>query len=107
MKGCVNNILKVLKEADSKTRKSILKSVDKEVIRIICECALNILRGNVPLDSEEKKELEKFKIIVRKLIKRGESWKKKKQYLQTGHGLNLIPILLSPILSGVIQSFIQ
>jgi len=107
MKECVNIILKLLEEGDSKTRKKVLKLADKEIIRVICECALNILNGNVPLDPEKKQTLGKFKSVMRKLAQRGENWKRKKRYLQTGRGLNLIPLLLSPILSGVINSLIQ
>ena len=41
--------LKFLSVCDHKTCKQLIGKADKELINCICECALNILKGSVPL----------------------------------------------------------
>lgn len=90
--------------ATPKERKALLKVCDKSRIRSVCECAYNVLRGNVPLSKKSKGQLNKHKAALRRLVKRGEGWAKKRKYLlQKGGGL-LIPLLLSTVLQAALSS---
>lgn len=79
-------------------RRAVLKVADSKLVRVICECALNLLHGGVPLTSEEKKHLAKHKKILRKLACNKGTWNgKKKLLVQKGSGF--LPLLLGPLLS--------
>ena len=62
--------LHVLKSADPKLRKAIVANCNKETLKGICECALNVLRGNIPLTACGKRKLQKHKSSLRKLADR-------------------------------------
>lgn len=84
-------------------RTAVLKVLDTRRIRSVCECAYNLLRGNVPLPTEKKRQLFKYKSALRKLVRKGESWAKKRKYLvQVGGGV-FLPLLLSTVLQALIN----
>ncbi|KAF4529188.1 hypothetical protein B566_EDAN017653 [Ephemera danica] len=72
-------ILRRLSKSKPKVRKEILKHADKELVRCICECAHNTIYNNVPVTEPQLKRLSRHKRMLRRLAKKGESWKKKKQ----------------------------
>ena len=78
-------------------RHVLLQKASKELIILICECALNILLGNVPLDVECKKNLKKYAFILRKLAdSKIKSLKIKKNLIikyQT-----CLPLILEPVI---------
>jgi hypothetical protein len=87
-----------------KERRALLKACDNGRIRSICECAYNVLRGNVPLTPKTKRQLRKHKAALRRLVKRGECWTKKRKYLvQRGGGI-LIPLLLNAVLPAILRA---
>jgi len=94
--------LQFLSVCDSNTCKDVIKGANRELVNTICECALNVLKGNVPLTPTQKKHLAKYKGTLRKLVLKG-STRKKKHILQTGRGL--LPFLLGPVL-GVLSSLL-
>lgn len=97
-------LLRALIHATPKERKLLLKVCDKSRIHSVCECAYNVLRGNVPLSKKSKFQLSKHKTALRRLVKRGEGWAKKRKYLiQKGGGI-LIPLLLSTVLQAALRS---
>lgn len=90
--------LSVLCKCKSKQRCTLLKTADKQLIQTICDCAENVLSGNVPLDSKSKKKLFKHKRLLRQL--RGKkSWLAKRSKLVQSGGF--LPALLSPLLGIV------
>ena len=88
--------LKLLKEASPKMRKKILKDCKKNLLCCICECALNVLKGNVPLKKSQKSKLRRFKERLRKLVSKKTRVKIKKRIVQSG---GFIGALLTPVLS--------
>lgn len=108
MSQCVSNnadLLRALANMSPSRRKQFLKSADKELIQTICECALNTLKGNVPLKNCQKKTLSRFKLTLRNLIRRDCGWKKKRKLLQQKGG-GLIPALLAPIIGSVLSNLV-
>lgn len=101
----VNNaaLLKALLKLKPQQRLAILKSADKELVRCLCECALNVIKGKVPVNSGHKKKLSPYKQLLRKLVLKKGSWKNKKKILLQKGG-NFIPLILGPILSTVLSA---
>ena len=98
-------ILRKLSKSKPKVRKEFLKHADKELVRCICECAHNTIYNNVPVTKPQLKRLSRHKRMLRRLAKKGESWKKKKQAIVRQKGGFLLP-LLAPILGTFLSSIV-
>lgn len=94
------DILRVLQTASPKLRKAILKESGKSVVYAICELCDNLLAGNVPVTTEQKHNLKKYKNVLRTLSQRGDGWKTKKRIL-TRNGGSFLPLLISVIASAL------
>ena len=86
--------------------KKIIRAADKDLVKTLCECSLNVLKGNVSISSRQKKRLSHHKKGLRELTQPKVSLKKKKVILQRGGFVGallagLLPALLTPILSRV------
>jgi len=88
--------LRLLHDASPKIRKSLIGGCHPHVLSCICECAVNILKGHVPLTGAQKKKLRRHKRSLRLLSSKKVASKRKKRLLQTG---GFIDALLTPILS--------
>ncbi len=90
-------LLKVISTASPKLRKAILQNLPTDTIRCICDCAHNVLRGNVKLSPKQKKALLKHKKALRDLAsKRGSLANKKRVLVQKG---GLVSAVLGPLLA--------
>lgn len=98
------NFLRALYLLDGKQRLLLLRRASPNLIKCICECALNILIGNVPLKTQEKKRLRKYVDVLRKLADKKKR-NKKRVILQTG-GSTFLPTLLLPIVTTVLSNLI-
>jgi len=86
----------------SKFKKDLLRQCPNSVIKTVCECALNLLRGNIPLTEKDKKQLKPFKRSLRKLSnKKVPLYKKRRLLVQRGEGFLgfLLPAAISVISS--------
>lgn len=100
MKNIAENVdfLKVLCCCNKKLFKNIINGSNQKLILCLCECVLNCLNGNIDLNETEKHQLKKYKKVLRELIKKKISLKKRKQLLlQKGSGF--LPIILPTVLS--------
>jgi len=88
--------LKLLKEASPGMRKKIMKNCKKTLMCCLCECALNVLKGNVPLKKAQKSKLSRFKQKLRKLSSKKTRQNIKRRIVQSG---GFIGALLTPVLS--------
>lgn len=93
-------LLIALHKLKPKYQKALLKSCDEEEINCICECIHNVLKGKVPLEEKEKKRLNKYKSILRKLVRKGANKVRKHIIIQKGGAF--LPIILGSILSGLL-----
>ncbi len=75
----------------SNTKKLIIEG-DDNLIRVLNDCVLNTLNGNINLSKKEKKRLRKFKIYLRRILKQKTTKDKKKILVQEGHGF--LPLIL-------------
>lgn len=103
-------LLQWLSSAKPKSRASVLKSVDNDVIETICEVCLNVLKGNVPLSAAHKRRLSKHKHIYRKLVSPRVSLKQKRVLVQKGGFaplfMGMLPMAL-PIVSKLLQGVVK
>ena len=94
-------ILRALSNLPKKEREILLRYIDLKLTRCICECAYNVLKGNVPLDDKQKTHLKKHATVLRKLARTGDKITHKKKIIQKGGG-NFLPSLLITILTTVL-----
>jgi hypothetical protein len=98
-------ILRTIIKARPDLRKALLKLADEGLIKAICECADNTLKGHVKLNPRQKKNLSRHKHILRRLAKPGETWKKKKRIIVQSGGF-MLP-LIAPVLGTFLASLIS
>lgn len=97
-------ILRALQHLNKEQREAVLRKADSGIVRCICECALNVLCGNVPLKKSQKKKLRRHVPILRRLAAKKGCWKSKKRFVVQSGGF--LPLLLAPILGTVLSSLI-
>ena len=85
-------------EVDKKYQKLIIKNADKKLIQSICECVLNILKGNLPIKESDKQKLKKFRKPLHKLVQKSGLKNKRKILIQQD---GLLPILIPSIIGGL------
>ena len=89
-------LLRLLQKLKPSAVKAVLKEASPDLIKALCECTLNVLKGNVKLNSAQRKKLSRHKNNLRTLTAKKTSMKTRKQILQTG---GFIGALLNPVLS--------
>lgn len=87
-------------------RFALLKQVDLRLVKLICECAYNILRGTVPLTTQQKSHLKRHVGQLRRLTRKGEKIEKKRQIIQRGGG-GFLPALLVPIVTTLLGEILR
>lgn len=97
-------ILQALLHFNKEQREAFLRKADPRIIRCICECALNVLHGNVPLKPDQRKKLRRHASVLRRLAARKGCWKSKKRFVVQSGGF--LPLLLAPILGTVLSNLI-
>ncbi len=92
--------LEMLMKSNPRHRKGLLSGAPPQIIHLLGECALNILRGTITLTQKEKSELRKHKTKLRKIANPNVSNQTKKKVMQKGGAL--VPLMLKPVLKAVI-----
>ena len=92
---------------DGKTRKALLKHIDKDAVKCICECILNILHGSVEIAGTKKKLLNRYRHLLRELAtpKRASGWHRRKKILLQSGG-SFLPLLLSPLIEVLVSKLL-
>ena len=94
-------LLKALAGSKPNLRRVILEGAGSSLIKCLCECAINVLKGNVPLNKRQFRKLRCHKHGLGALTKR-RSNASKRRILQSGGFLGTLP---RPIL-GVLDSIL-
>ena len=92
--------LHVLVNGNTKQREGILRGANKELVYCLCECALNVLQGNVKLDHTEKNKLRKHKQRLRILSDKKVALGRKRKLLLKQKG-GWVTALIAPVLSSL------
>ncbi len=91
--------LHVLATGSKKQRQGVIDGAGKDLITCVCECALNVLNGNVSLTAAERTKLRRHRRELRELTNRRTSLQKKKKALTQKGGF--LGALLTPVLSAL------
>ena len=92
--------LHVLVNGTAKQLEGILRGANKKLIYCLCECALNVLQGNVKLHNSEKDKLRKHKQPLRVLADKRVALGRKRELLLNQKG-GWVTALIVPILSSL------
>ena len=92
-------LLQVLAEGHPHVCKAILRGADNDLIKCLSECALNVLKGNIVLNREEKTNLIKYRQKIRKIANKKIALKNKHKIVQTG---GFAAALLAPLIKPII-----
>ncbi len=90
--------LKLLHGAKPAYQKVLLQKATPEVIKLLSDCALNILKGSILLTQQEKAKLQPHTKKIKTLANKRTSIKTKKKILQQG---GFLPAFLIPILAAI------
>jgi len=97
--------LRLLQKSSSKVRNKLTKKhCSPDFIKCICECAKNVLVGNVTLSPEHKRRLKRYKHSLRKLALKKTSIKSKKRIIQSGGFLGALLGPIVKVLGGLFGS---
>ncbi len=96
--------LEMLSKSNPKYRKSLLSGAPPEIMKLLSECALNILRGTITLTKEEKTNLRKHRTGLRQMATNKVSNKQKKKIVQKG---GMIKAMLKPILKATLPMIVD
>lgn len=92
--------LELLNICPKKFRKHFLKKIPTSCVKALCECVHNLIIGNLPIKSQQKKCLQKHKTTLRKIAsKKGSLFSKKKLIVQKGDGF--LSILLPAAITAI------
>ena len=112
-------ILSAICHANEHQRVAILKSSYHNIMRCIFEFALNILKGNIPVNNNQVSKLKKCKDSIRKLvsikykkenkkIKENKiNWSKKKKVILQEGVCSFLPLLLTPLIEIILSKVIK
>lgn len=91
------------KSKQNKRRKMLLEAASSEEIRAIAECALNLLKNRIGLNSGQKRKLKRHKETLRYVAHKGTNIKKKRRAMQQKGGFltSLLPLAISAVSSLV------
>lgn len=96
----VYNVLPRLKQlirGSPGQRRDILHTASDELIQALCEIALNILRGNIPLTGKQIAKLKKQKALIKLLARKSVRISKKRRVIIQKGGAFLLPLLSAAI----------
>ena len=89
--------LQVFQSFSHKCKILFLQSCPKEFIRFLCECIINLLKGN--LQSIKRHHVAKIQSEVRLLSLKRTTWKQRRDILASERGLQLIKVITPPVIN--------
>ena len=89
---------------DPQVVQSILRKGDKQLIKAICNAALNVTHGEVALSRSRKRQFARARPVFEALTRTDIPLEKKHKAIQTGRGFPLLFALIPPLLSAVLSS---
>lgn len=89
----------IQKTKSPKKCKQLIEWADKEHIAALCECLLNVLIGNIKISPGIRKEMGKYKTLLRQVISKSISTKARKKLLKSKYRLlqKLLPYTLKAL----------
>lgn len=91
--------LKTVSSLKPKLRRQLLANCSDEFIHCLCECAHNLSKGTVPVDSTQFKKIDRHRNKIRALLDKDSNKEKRRSFLIQKGGF--LPLLLAPILAAL------
>lgn len=85
-------LLELLYKSTPSMRRVIVGKASSDFINALCEIALNVLSGNIPLTDKQYKQLKKRKAVIRLVADKKVRLLKKKKSINQSGGF-LLPLL--------------
>ena len=98
-------VLVALYHFNKEQRKAVLQEADAKFVRRICECALNVLIGNVPLTKGHKCRLRKHAKVLRKLASSVITLQRRKNIIVQRGGF--LPALLASLIGTLFANLMN
>ena len=89
--------LQVFQLLSRKCKSHFLQSCPKEFIRFLCECIVNLLKGN--LQTIRRHHVVKFPDEVWLLSLKRTTWKQRRNVLSSEKGFQLIAVITPPVIN--------
>ena len=89
--------LQVFQSLSRKCKSHFLQSCPKEFIRVLCECIVNLLKGN--LQAIKRHHVIKFKDEIWLLSLKRTTWKQRRKVPSSERGLQLIVVISIPVIN--------
>ncbi len=96
--------LEMLSKSNAKYRKDLINGAPPEIMKLLSECALNILKGTITLTKEEKTNLRRYRNEVRQMATKRVSTRQKKKIAQKG---GMLKALLKPVLKATLPLIVD
>lgn len=93
------DVLCILAKANPKVVRSVIAGANPELLKVLSQCSLNVLKGVVPITPAQKKKLHKYKTALRVLANHKSSQRQKKALLQKGGFAGALLGALVPLLA--------
>ena len=97
--------LHLLKESKPYQQKALLEASTDSLVQAICQCCDQALKGRVPLNGTQFRQVKRHRSHIRKLAGRNLNTKAKRKILTQKGGLApLLPILgslITPLIKGL------
>jgi predicted metalloprotease len=95
--------IKKFYKCNAKNCKNLVKRASDEQIRTLCECALNVYKGNVPLKTKYLRRLREHKASLKRLgFTKANVGNKRKFLVQNGGFLPSLAAAVIPLLAGLL-----
>ena len=101
-------LLKLLQKANKIQRAKLLEIFPAEIVKLLSECALNILKGTVVLKKDQKKKLRRYRQKLHTLVDKQVPQEKKKKVIQSGGFLPaILGTILGPLITPLVTPLVQ
>ena len=88
--------LQVFQLLSLKCKSHFLPSCPKEFIRFLCECIVNLLKGN--LQTIKRHHVVKFQDEIWLLLLKRTTWKQRRDFLLSEKRLQLLAVITLPVI---------
>ena len=104
-KNCTT--LQLLHRSNPALRKAIIAKANPQLIKTICDCSLNILKGNIKLSEKSRKRLAQHKTKLRKLADTKVTLKQKQCVIQKGGFLDTLLFTVLLVVTSLIGGLVS
>lgn len=88
-----------LAKSDKKTQRLLIKSLNNQIIRVLAQIAANVIQGNIPLSTVQKRRVLKLKKVFRDLRDKTKPIQRRRILLAQKGGF--LPFLI-PLAAGAV-----